>query len=254
MFDELRDAEASKKPELHEAIAREIALNAFFLAVFHFEKGDIEDQSDGKAVFKQDSMLSFPSIRAEDGTPFFPVYTDWTELRKCEAYKTDEVKTLILSFDDIAAMTAGKSGIVVNPYSDQFIIRPEQVLHMKRQKESAEKGFSRQVVQKDTPVRIGDPSNFPSEMAKSIAQYAETVKTIRAIWLKLMDREGEKSYLVIADFEGDPDIIFKGISEAATPFLPRDLFLDMVLYASPFGRKAASGKPFYQRKKGLFRR
>ena len=69
-----------------------------------------------------------------------------------------------------------------------------------------------------------------------------------------MKKEGEESYLVIVDFHGNPDPVFKGIGDAASPFLPKGMYIDMVPYAVPYGKRAATGEPMYRRKKGLFRK
>ena len=39
---------------------------------------------------------------------------------------------------------------------------------MKRHKEVLTKGFSEEVVKKDTKVQIGDPADYPAEMAEAI--------------------------------------------------------------------------------------
>lgn len=253
LFSRLGSAEPSQKQELCEAIAEEIALRAYLLAAVLMEDGAIESHGDGKAVFKKDTMISFPFLFAGDGTAFLPVYTDWEALRKCEAYRDGQVKTLVLSFDDMAAVTAGQKGIVVNPYSDNFVIRPENVVQMKQCKEAAEKGFFTQTVREKTTVKIGTPASYPTAMAEAICRFAVRTKAIRAMWLKLMERDGEKSYLVIVDFDGDQNPVFKGIGDAASPHLEPGMFVDMVSYAERFGRQAATGEPFYRRKKGLFR-
>ena len=251
---ELRDADPSGKQALCEAIAREIALNASLLAVFQTRDGDIEDRGDGKAVFKKDTVLLFPFLTAPDGIQYLPVYTDWNALRACEAYRNAEVKTMILPFDQMAYYTECGKGIVVNPYSDNFIISPENVAQMKRRKEETEKGFSTQKITKQTTVRIGDPANDPTALKEAISRYAKQTKTIKSMWLKLMEREGEKSYLVIVDLDGDRNVAFKGIGDAAAPYLKNGMYLDMVPYHDDFGQRAATGEPFYRRKKGLFRR
>ena len=100
-------------------------------------------------------------------------------------------------------------------------------------------------------MQIGDPAEYTVEMAEAIKRYAEKNKGIRAIWLKLMIKEGEKSYLLIVDADDAP-AFFNGIGEAAKSHIGKGMFLDMVPYNSEFGRKAAAGKPFYKRSKGIF--
>ena len=144
-----------------------------------------------------------------------------------------------------------EKGIVINPYSDNFVISPQNVIHMKDHKDMVTKGYSEQKVSKDTQVMIGEPAVYPTEMVQSIKEFANKNKAIKAIWLKLMMKDGEQSYLVIVDFKGDQNMVFAGIADAARPYL-NGMYIDMVPYADRFGQKAATGQPFYRRKIGLF--
>ena len=252
LFQALRSEDISKKQELCEAIAEEIALNAFLLSVFQTEDDAVEHKDDGTCVVREGSNISFAFLSSGDGTAFLPVYTDWKELRKCEVYKNADVNTLILSFDDMVAITAGKSGIVVNPYSDNFVIQPENVTHMKQRKEEFAKGFYAHTLAEETPVLIGKPADYPSEMVEAMRKLARKNKTIKAMWLKLMAIGTEKSYLVIVDFSGDLNATFKGMSEAIAPYLKEGMHLDLVPYSDRIGKQAAEGEPFYRRKRGLF--
>ena len=161
---------------------------------------------------------------------------------------------MILPFDQMAFYAEGGKGIVVNPFTDNFIISPENLARMKQRREEAEKGFYAQKITKETTVRIGDPANDPTELKAALSRYAVQTKSIKAMWLKLMEREGELSYLVVVDLEGDMNAAFKGIGDAAAPYLQHGMYVDMVPYDRDFGRRAAAGEPFYRKKKGLFRR
>lgn len=90
-------------------------------------------------------------------------------------------------------------------------------------------------------------------MVKALSDYSRKVKEIRSIWLKLMIQDQEQSYLLVVDFTGDRQKIFSGLADVARPYLPSNMYIDMVPYDDDFGRKASqTGKPFYQRKKRLF--
>lgn len=251
LINDLRNADDTHFAEMNEAIAEEIAMNAFMLAVINTDGAGIENNNDGTATFKKDTVISFEFLADSNGRSFLPVFTDWDELRKWDRYKDSSVQTLVLSFDDMSAITAGKNGIAVNPFSDNYVISAENVLSMKRHKEILTKGFSEEVVKKDTKVQIGDPAEYPVKMAEAVKLYAEKNKGIRAIWLKLMIKEGEKSYLLIVDADDAP-AFYNGIGEAAKSYIGKGMFLDMVPYNSEFGRKAATGKPFYKRSKSIF--
>ena len=168
LINDLRNADNTHFAAVNEAIAEEIAMNAFMLAVINTDGAGIENNDDGTATIKRDTVLSFEFLADGKGRTFLPVFTDWDELRKWDKYKDSFVQTLILSFDDMSAITAGKNGIVVNPFSENYVISAENVLSMKRHKEVLTKGFSEEVVKKDTKVLIGDPDDYPAEMAEAI--------------------------------------------------------------------------------------
>ncbi|MBR4164495.1 MAG: enhanced serine sensitivity protein SseB [Solobacterium sp.] len=252
LLKEFSNADPSKCMELQEKIAEELAMHACLLAIVRMDENDVEHNEDHTAVFKKDTQISFVMLQDQNQINYLPVYTDWNEIGKNETYKNMHINTFILSFDDMASITSGKAGIAINPFSDNFIITPENVVHIKQHKDNILRGYSENTVEKDTPVQIGDPADYPVSMVESIKKYAKKEKDIHAIWLKLMIKDNEKSYLLIVDFTGDRHKVFSSIANAASSHNPRGLPIDMVSYADQFGQNAATGKPFYKKKKGLF--
>ena len=236
------------KTAIMEQIAEELAMNAHLLAVVNFDHQGMEEKA-GTAVFQKDTRISFVMFSDPNKTSYLPVYTDWKAIGENKDYRENHVDTFILSFDDMSAITSGKAGIVINPFSDNFIITPDNVVHIRQHKDSITKGYSTTTVQKETKVLLGDSADYPKEMAEAIRQYAKTNKDIKAIWLKLMVRNNEKSHLLIVDHTGDRDTVFSAIAKAATSVDHRGLPIDMVSYADQFGRDAAKGEPLYRRKK-----
>ena len=98
-----------------------------------------------------------------------------------------------------------------------------------------------------------EPKEYPSAMTDAICTYAKTDRQIRSIWLKLMQKDGEFSYLLVVDSKGgEPKSIFSKIGDAAKPFL-NGKYLDMVAYSEDFGASAVDGsEPFYKKKTGFF--
>lgn len=252
LLKELRNSEADLQQDLHEKIAEEIAMNAYLLAMVNMDEDKIEKKDDNTVVFKKDAQISFVMLKDQNENDYLAVYTDWDEIGKNEEFKNIKVNTFILSFDDMVAITNGKAGIVINPFSDNYVISNENVVHMKKHKDNLIKGYSENVVEKDTQVKIGDPANYPIEMVEAIKAYSKTNKNVNAIWLKLMIKDYEQSYLLIVDFNGDREKVFSSIASVATPYIQGGLPIDMVSYSDSFGKEAAIGEPFYKRKKGLF--
>ena len=79
-----------------------------------------------------------------------------------------------------------------------------------------------------------------------MADYMATNDSIRRAWLRLMEHEGETSYLVIIDAEDtDTHGDFGAVSSAAMPHL-QDMYLDLITLEDEFSRSAVEGvEPFY---------
>ena len=247
-------ADDKKKPELFEQIAEEIAMNARLLLVIEPFKGKrFNANPRDKVLLQQGGGTIIPMAVTPSSTAYLPVYTDWTELRKGKRYANNkDVKTLVVSFDEITNIIGGEKGIiadgvVVNLSSDQLMISPQNVLSMKEHKEYLNTGHVSHVVQKDTKVTLGEPAVFPAEMAEAAARYARSNPDINAFWLKLMTSGEEQSFLLVVDFTGDRKAVLDGLGDAATPYLPKGYFLDMIPYADSFGQQAATGEPYYKR-------
>ena len=161
-----------------------------------------------------------------------------------------DVKTFILTFDDVySLMSSRKTGIVINPFGDAFMIPFETIDHIKHVKDSQKSSakVKEQVVKKDTKVMLGEPREYPKHMVEAISAHAKTIPAINAIWLKLMMKEDEQSFLLIVDAAGDVRSYFQGIADAAVPYLPKGMYIDMVSANEEFGKGAATGTPFYRR-------
>jgi hypothetical protein len=67
-----------------------------------------------------------------------------------------------------------------------------------------------------------------------------------------MIKDNEKSFLIIVDFEGNKEEIFKGIADAATPYL-NGMFIDMAGIDKWSKDVVKDIEPFYKKKLfGLF--
>ena len=122
------------------------------------------------------------------------------------------------------------------------------VAHLANQKK-ARAGYSRQVIQKDTKVLLGDPADYPQAMVDAICLAVRELPEVKGLYLRLMSRPGESqpSYLVVVDHCGEQDTVFRTIADAARPHLG-GRFVDMVPFDSDFGRTAVKDtKPFFSR-------
>ena len=188
-------------------------------------------------------------ISSQEGRPFFPAFTNWGELRKLCGPRDQQ--TLVLTFDDYASMLQRDSraaGFVVDPFGDSLTLDRETVARLARQKAEGTPPV-RQVIQKDTRVMLGDPAESPERMVEAICSAARELPAVKALYLRLMVREGEMepSYLVVVDQEGEQDAVFSAIAGAARPWLEGKT-VDLVPRSSRFGQDASKGvSPFYDR-------
>ncbi|MDO5764740.1 MAG: enhanced serine sensitivity protein SseB [Elusimicrobiales bacterium] len=245
---------AADKKALNDCIneiVEEIVMNARFLVIAQFNEGNLTPRKDGQAVFNRNTVISFPFFGTE--SPFLPAFTDWRELRKGHAYKETDVKTFIFSFDDCCTLLKeNNAGLVINPFSDNLVFSYEDIKRFQEIKEFRKTGHKEIVIEKETKVLLGEPKDFPTEMTQAIINYAQNEENIKAIWLKLMITENEKSFLLIVDFSGDRKRTFDGIGNAVRPYLSEGMFLDMIPLKDNFGQSAATGKPFYKKERSPF--
>ena len=96
---------------------------------------------------------------------------------------------------------------------------------------------------------LGDPAEYPERMVEAICSAARELPAVKALYLRLMVREGEMepSYLVVVDKDGEQDAVFSAIAGADRPWLEGKT-VDLVPRSSRFGQDASKGvSPFYDR-------
>ncbi|NCB62555.1 MAG: enhanced serine sensitivity protein SseB [Clostridia bacterium] len=226
-------------------LANGIVHNARFLSVIRLDR-EPEENGDGTATFGEDTTIGFPMLATQDDKKFYPAFLDWEELGKWEAVCETTPRTLILGFDDYAAMVLDQGngdGMVLDPFG-QCLILDRETMEQWRSVKGGGKTECR--VEKETAVRLGEPKEPPTELMNAMSAQAAGME-VSALWLRLMEREGELSYLVVADFRGERSTVFDALAGAARPYL-HGTNLDMVPHSESFGRQAVDGvEPFYCR-------
>ena len=234
-------------------IVEETVTNARFLSVVHIDQENIKPDENGNVTFDRGTKINFVQLNGPENKPYFPVFTDWEQLRKWEDYKDGDVNTMILSFDDYFTMTRDQgSGIVINPFGNNILFTNEDMLRFNRIKELNQRGHAEHVITEETKAVIGDPAVYPTEMMEAMKTHAKKQKNINAMWLKLMENKGEKSFLITVDFTGDRAKTFDGIAAAAKPHIPQGMFIDMISAEEKIAESIVGDEPFYKKKKGLF--
>ena len=225
----------------------EIVMNARFLSVVFLSEPP-KPNEDGTVTFQKNTTMQMPMLSSTGGKHFYPIFTDHDELARWQ--KMEKPNTLILRFDDYAAFLEKNEqveGIVINPFSDNFVLNRKLMAHLKTQKDFRTKGVSQNKISKDTKVMVGEPKEYPAELAGALQEYMKGVPAIERAWLRLMIKDNVQSFLAVVDFVGNREEIFGNIAAAVRPYL-KNIRLDMIPYQDGFGKKAVENvEPFYQK-------
>lgn len=243
----LRDLCQENTQEHQARVLEEIAMNAKFLSVVELSQ-EPRENGDGTATFQQEAAIRFPMLTTGTGELYYPAFTDWEELARW-GRKEEKPKTFILSFDDYAALVLRNedvAGVAINPFDENLVLDRQMLEHLRTQKELLRSGITRQEIQKDTEVMLGDPQQPPIQMLEAVRAYLKEQPAVHRAWLRLMVKEGEQSFLMVVDLDGVPEGIFGGIVQAAQSHLG-EMCLDLVPFETEFGRQATEDTaPFYQ--------
>lgn len=101
--------------ESREAVLDLVISSAQFLAPVTIRPPQ-EAEHSGAAALGQGTAIQFQLLADQEGRPFFPAFTSWTELRKLCGPKAQQ--TLVLSFHDYAGMIlkdVRAAGFVIDP-------------------------------------------------------------------------------------------------------------------------------------------
>ncbi len=192
--------------------------------------------------------ISIAHWQKQDGTPFIPFFASLAALQR--AIRTEE-SYLRLPARSLFEITRGAS-LLLNPSSDhgkEFFAHEIDAL--------LDSGMNRvpdrRVVQKETRVLLGQPSNYPSAMVEALARFFATRPHVRAAYLCFMHEEGaEKGHLVIGiDCDHGFDALSRETGVVASDLAPKGEPVDIApVEAADSGLSKyfrESTKPFYTR-------
>jgi len=251
LFEQRRTAADQKQYNaVMNLIAEEIVMKASFLTMVELSE-KVKIDSEGKPTFNKGTTIDFIKLADEEGVTYYPAFMDMQELNKWPGINAEEISTVVLSFDDLAAMVAspdGADGIVINPCGEELVIEKDLIAHWCSMKKQDDKNFSEITVKKETSVILSDPEEDPAALKNALRSHAEKDSGISRMWLRVMERSEDTSWLLTVDFEGDREKTFRGLAAAANNHLD-GMFLDMVPFSYDFGRDSTENcEPFYIRK------
>ena len=219
---------------------------AHFLLVLHKALNHDEPDADGKFTLKEKSTISFPMLSPPNSAPIFFGFTDWPAL--CTWRNEPNQHTMILSFDDVAAMVLRENfdcaGFLVNASSHDFFLPRNIIAHVSGRANSY-------TVQKETTVTLGEPKEYPHALVDAVKVQLKQMREVKRAWLRLMVKDGEQSFLIILEHSGEKGAVSQMVGKAASPHLDKGMFVDIVTTDQEFGANAVKDiMPFYKR--GLF--
>lgn len=202
----------------------------------------------GRTVMQQSTQVQFRLLENQKKEKFFGVFTDTEELEKWNG--TKEAHRVVTDFDSIAKMVmdpkSGVLGFVINPFGKSVTFPKNMVISIKQQKDYAK--LNQQKIQPGTKVQLGEPKVYPIDLMAALINHFSTEENVNAAYLRMMEQNGQKSYLIVVDFVGDMQSTFEAIGDVAKPHLDDEIQLSMMPYSMEFARTAVKGvQPFYKK-------
>lgn len=117
-------------------ISGEILLKGRFLAYLNLDPKP-ERVPDGPSHIKKGTKVTYFTLTANDKRVFYPVFTDYKEISAWKEASNEERSLVVLTFDDlnmIAKSNPEFSGVVINPFTDNFPLPSHTIFEWARLK------------------------------------------------------------------------------------------------------------------------
>ncbi|MWN90177.1 hypothetical protein GQ597_05620 [Gilliamella sp. Pra-s65] len=220
---------------------------------------DIESNDDNTITLQQDTVLSFVAISNVENENFFPVFTDWDELRKWQNIEDQQTLVVDLSYyQTLLNDSDGCKGVVINPFGHSIQLDRSMLSEVFTDNSPSTENRKEIYIPKETKVVIGTPEQYPHLLVDMLKDYLQNKLEVNSAYLRLMLQNQQQRYLVVLDIPKgvDEKAIFNDLGQAAQSFLAKDMFIDFIVADTEFGQQAIKDeKPFYQKKrKGFFNR
>lgn len=230
-----------------EEIFMEVMDNALLVTAIKMSQPP-KNLPNGEQTLAVGTEISFLMIASQDGGNYLPMFTKRAELERWG--NNTEKNSVLMGFDNISTIvetTPNCAGIVINPFTQNFVIPRQYVADMTERRKLLRDGQTSRVLNADTPCELYTPSPYPMEMSNALTETAKGTGAINSLWLRGVKLDEQDGYLLVVDFNGDRNVVFSRLGQAARPFLGK-LPLHIVDANSGFGANAVKNvMPFYTR-------
>lgn len=193
----------------------------------------------GEAEEKGQREMTFPILKDKEDKPMLPVFTNWAEFVRYDPQK--KLKGGVFTFENIMELAEKVGMVILNPFGVKLLLNPER-LKVISQSKPVEKGA--QAAAPQQPVQV------PVPLMKAVAAISAQNPQVKAAWLRLMERDGKRSWLVVLDCpEEGREEIFHQVSLIASPTVKeKGAHITLMPLDHPVAQEATKGvPPFYQR-------
>ncbi|AWB58280.1 enhanced serine sensitivity protein SseB [Colwellia sp. Arc7-D] len=194
------------------------------------------------------SKINIQNWEKQDGDPVIPFFSSLDVLSKA---LDSEQSYIELPVRSLFEMTMG-SNLFLNPKSDygkEFIPQEiEQLLN-----NGISQVPSQRVVEKETKVLLGQPSNYPTKMVDSLTQLLVKHKEVKKAYVALMhDRSiDEKPHLLVGiEGDGDLELAMREVGHVAGDTAPAGEAVDLFIVRpdeAGVSQYLINLAPFYER-------
>jgi hypothetical protein len=213
--------------------------------------GHSDTPGEGRAELPAGAKLSIVHWEKKDGMPVIPFFTSLTALRQS---LKEEARFLGMPARSLFEMVKGET-LVLNPassYGKEFF--PQEIESLLAV--GLNHAPVQRIVEKQTQVLLGQPSNYPAQMVASIKTLLARHPNVDAAYLCLMQEPAAQTPSLVVGFSGTGDIS-RAMAEAgsvaadtALPGTPVD-FVKVVRGEDGMSDYfIRSVKPFYRRTMG----
>ena len=137
-------------------------------------------------------------------------------------------------------------GFVINPFGKSVTFPKEMVISLKQQRDYVK--MNKQKIEPGTKIQLGEPKEYPIDLMAALINHFSTEENVNAAYLRMMEQNGNKSYLIVVDFYGNMEQTFEAIGRVAKPYLDSEIQISMIPYSMEFAQNAVNGiEPFYKK-------